>query len=258
VPPIVLLVWFLGIAAKGLAAYRIVRKGLFDSLAIFLAFIVFSVARSTALLCFRDDPSRYRYIAADSMPLMLLAEGFAIVSVFWLLTQNFPRWRRPGTIVLVSLCVLGAAAALAIRKLGVPADWSYGWAQAWEGAILLQRHGMTAMIVVLAGCRLLLALVHNVPVCQVARRASDVLCIDVLLGLVNSILTLWLGRRYPLVAFEGPVLAGLVNGLLWAFWLPAAAAAPYLPAWARNDQDIDWKQCASDLFLRITGKPTSR
>jgi hypothetical protein len=251
-------VWCLGIAAKAVAAWRIARKGLFDSLAIFLAFLLFSVARSTTLLFFRHDPHRYKYIAADSMPLMLLAEGFAIASVYWLLTENFPRWRRPGTIVLACLGTLGAAAALATRKLGVPPDWSYGWAQAWEGAVLLQRYGMIAMLVTLGGARFLVTLVRGVPVRPIARRAADVLCIDAALGLLNSILTMWLGRRYPVLAFHGPVLAGLLNGLLWAFWLPAAAGAekPVAARWSRNHPAIDWRQCASDFALRVTGKFT--
>ena len=107
----ILALWCMGIAAKGLAAYRIVSKGLFNRLPIFWAFILISVARSTALLCFVGNPRRYADIAADSMPMMLVSEAFAITSVYWAVTEFFPRWRKPGTISLAVLSIIGAASA---------------------------------------------------------------------------------------------------------------------------------------------------
>jgi hypothetical protein len=257
VPPIIVVVWCLGIAAKGLAASRIIRKGLFDPLALFLAFLFVSVARSLVLLCLVSNARWYRYIAADSLPMVLLSEGFAIASVYWLLTENFPRWRGVGAAILAGLCVAGATVAAMLRTTATPPEWGYGWGEAWEWAVLIQRHGMTAMAVVLAGVRFLLTLVRGFPVRPIARRAADVLCIDVALGLIGSQLTIWRGHQYPLLAFAWPVFSGLVNGLLWAVWLPAAqpqeTAAAFVPDWARTPQGIDWSQCFSDLLFRLRG-----
>jgi hypothetical protein len=248
-----MVVWCLGIAAKAAAAYRIASKGLFQRLPIFWAFILISVARSIALLCFVNNRRAYAAISADSMPMMLLSEGFAIASVFWVVTENFPRWRKPGTISLSALAIIGTAVALLTRSAAVPKDWGYGWAQLWESAVLVQRHGMVAMVVVLAGIRFLLTLVRMVPVRPVARRAADVLTIDALFGVTGSFLTMWFGRRYPMVAYAWPVLVGLTNGLLWAFWLPAASDGREIDRmrWRRDEESIDWRGCFADLIGRI-------
>jgi hypothetical protein len=256
----IMAVWCMGIAAKGLAAYRIASKGLFHRLPIFWAYILISVARSIALLCFVNNRRAYSAISADSMPMMLLSEGFAIASVFWVVTENFPRWRKPGTISLSALAIIGTAVALLTRSVGVPKDWGYGWAQLWESGVLVQRHGMVAMAVVLLGIRFLLTLVRMVPVRPVARRAADVLFIDVMLGLTCSVVSTWYGRRYPMVAHTLPVLCGLTNGLLWAFWLPAASDGREIDRmrWRRDEEAIDWRACIMDLLGRIRLQFTAR
>jgi hypothetical protein len=253
VPPLIITLWCLGIAAKALAAYRIIRKGLFERIPILWTFIVISVARSTALLCFVRSPRRYADIAADSMPMMLLSEAFAIVSVFWLLTENFPKWRRPGTISLTVLAVLGTSAAVLLRSAAMPKDWGYGWAEAWQVAVVIQRDGMLVMAVVLVGTRVLLTIVRMIPVRPSARRAADVLSIDVALGLTGSIVIIWLGRGIPLLAYAWPTISGLANGLLLAFWLPAAsdACAYRRPHWSHEELPIDWRGCMHDLRCRI-------
>jgi len=252
VTPLIVSLWWIGVAAKALAAWRIVGKGLFHRLPIFWAYIVISVARSSVLLCFAWNSRRYAEIVADSLPMMLLSEAFAITSVFWAVTENFPRWRKPGTISLSALAIIGTASALLVRSAAIPKDWGYNWLQPWELAMLLQRNAMVAMAVVLLGVRFLLALVRMVPVHPVARRAADVLLIDVLLGLVNSTVIMWVGRKYPLVAHLWPVSAGVANGLLWAFWLPAAAdGREFAHARSHYPQAIDWRSCFADLLGRL-------
>jgi hypothetical protein len=260
VSTLIVALWSLGVGAKALAAWRIVRKGLFHRLPIFWAYIVISVARSAVLLCFIGNSRRYADISADSLPMMLLTEAFAITSVFWAVTENFPRWRRPGTISLTALTLIGTAAALLIRTAGIPKDWGYGWAQTWEWALLLQRNVMVAMGVVLLGVRFLLALVRFIPVHSVARRAADVLCIDVAMGVASATLTMWVGRSYPVVAYLAPVLAGITNGVLWAFWLPAASDGRELAheSWRRHETAIDWRGCFVDLIGRIRLQFTER
>jgi hypothetical protein len=245
-------IWWIGVAVKALAAWRIARKGLFHRLPIFWAFIVISVARSVVLLVFGGNSRRYAEIIADSLPMMLLTEAFAITSVFWAVTENFPRWRKPGTISLSALAIIGAASALVVRSAAIPKDWGYNWLQPWELAMLLQRDAMVAMAVVLLGVRFLTVLVRMVPVHPVARRAADVLLIDVLLGMLNSTVVMWLGHRYPALAALWPVSAGVANGLLWAFWLPAAAdGREQVHSRWRPQETIDWRLCFTDLLVRL-------
>jgi hypothetical protein len=252
VTTLVVSIWWIGVATKALAAWRIARKGLFHRLPIFWAYIVISVARSLVLLLFGGNSRRYAEIAADSLPMMLLTEAFAITSVFWAVTENFPRWRRPGTISLSALAIIGSASALVVRSAAIPKDWGYNWLQPWELAVLLQRNAMVAMAVVLLGVRFLTVLVRMVPVHPVARRAADVLLIDVLLGMLHSTVVMWFGHTYPAVAALWTVSAGVANGLLWAFWLPAAADGRELvhARW-RPQETIDWRLCFTDLLGRI-------
>jgi hypothetical protein len=252
VTQLIVSIWWIGVAAKALAAWRIARKGLFHRLPIFWAFIVISIARSVVLLLFGGNSRRYAEIVADSLPMMLLTEAFAITSVFWAVTENFPRWRKPGTISLSALAIIGAASAMAVRTAAIPKDWGYNWLQPWEIAMLLQRNVMVAMAVVLLGVRFLIVLVRMVPVHPVARRAADVLLIDVLLGVLNSLVLMWFGHDYPVFARLFPVSVGVANGLLWAFWLPAAADGRELvhARW-RPQETIDWRLCFTDLLGRI-------
>jgi hypothetical protein len=250
--PLVVSIWWIGVAVKALAAWRIARKGLFHRLPILWAFIVISVARSIVLACFFGDSRRYAEIVADSLPMMLLTEAFAITSVFWAVTENFPRWRKPGTISLSALAIIGAASALLVRSAAIPKDWGYSWLQPWDLAILLQRNAMVGMAVVLLGVRFLTVLVRMVPVHPVARRAADVLLIDVLLGMLSSTVVMWFGYTYPPAARLWTVTVGVANGLLWAFWLPAAADGREVThsRW-RPQETIDWRLCFTDLLGRI-------
>jgi hypothetical protein len=251
VPAPIFAIWYAGIAIKAFAVYRIAKKGLFTRLPLLWAYIAVSVARSIVLAAVRADAKRYADISADTLPMMLLSETFAVVSIFWLLTENFPRWRKPGTISLLTMGAMGAVVALVSRRWGVPDSWTYGWAGAWEMASLLQRHALTVMGLVLVGTRVLLAIARMIPVSPLARRAADALGIDVLLGLAGIAVTMTAGKQYPLAAYAWPTLSGVVNGLLWAFWLPAASDVRE-PAtrWVRGAR-IDWRAGVSDLLGRL-------
>jgi len=253
VPASVLAIWSLALVLKWLAVYRLANKGLFNTLPIFWAYVLISVTRSTVLLFYANDWQRYPVIAADSMPMALLSEAFAITSVYWLVTENFPRWRKPGTISLAALAILGAVSALLLKSVGVPKDWGYGAMRIWDGVMLLQRHGMTMMAVVLAGVRFLLTLVRFVPVRPVARRAVDVLTMDVLMGMSISLVNMAFRDRFPMITFLFPVSCGVVNGFLWAFWLPAVSEEREVkrPRWRGAEESINWRDCFADLVGRI-------
>ena len=253
--------WIVGTGLKALAAWRIASKGLFHRIPIFWTYIVLSVLRTAALLSVSGNRKLYAQIVTDTLPMMLLSEAFAIANVFWAVTENFPRWRRPGTISLAALGLIGTASALLVRSAAIPNEWGTSGVQPWEWAVLLQRNVMVAMAVVLVGVRFLLALVRIVPVHPVARRAADVLCIDVLLGILNSTVVMWSARNeYHLVGLFVPVTSGVINGLLWAFWLPAAVAGRELPAAPSGvyPEAIDWRGCFADLVGRIRFQFTLR
>src|SRR6476660_9035913 len=120
--------WLAGIALRGVAAFRIAHKNLFSRLPFVWAFLVVSVVRSAVLVWLRAKPLRYSEVGGHTMPMLLLSEAFAVVSVFWMVTENFPRWRKPGTILLLAMTLLGGSAAILLRTAWVPKDWVSGWA----------------------------------------------------------------------------------------------------------------------------------
>jgi len=150
---------------------------------------------------------------------MLLMEAFAIVGVFWVVTEKYPNFGRPGTVLLSGLAVIGALACWMTRFLAVPPHWS----AFWQVAVLTQRYVTLVMIVVLAGSRVLLPIVPRIPIRMSARRASDILTIHALFGLASSTVTVGTDGRFPLAASLLPVLSGLVTPMLCAFWLTAAS-----------------------------------
>jgi hypothetical protein len=107
------------------------------------------------------------------------------------------------------------------------------------------------MAIVLAGTRVLLAIARIVPVSPLARRASDILTIHVASTLTGTALTVFLGRQFPLLAFAWPTTTGLLVGLLWAFWLPAASDVRQHSSRAAREGRIDWRAGVADLLGRI-------
>jgi hypothetical protein len=199
--------------------YRLARNGLVWRFPALWAFLLASAMRSVMLIPFQHDPARYAYIYSITGVTMLLIEAFAIVGVFWVVTEKYPNFGRPGTVLLSGLAIIGALACWMTRVVAVPIHWS----AFWQIAMLTQRYVTLVMIVVLAGSRLLLPIVPRIPIRASARRASDILTIHAVFGLASSAVTVGTGGQNPWAASLLPVLGGVVMPLLCAFWLTAAS-----------------------------------
>jgi hypothetical protein len=216
---LVLVLWYAGPAAKAVAVYRLARTGLVWRFPALWAFLVASALQSALLISVQHNPERYAYIYSYTSVMMLLMETFAIVGVFWTVTEKYPNFGRPGTVLLSGLALIGVLACWMTRFLAVPPHWSVFW----QIAMLTQRYVTLVMIVMLAGSRILLPIVPRIPIRVSARRASDILTIHALFGLASSAVTVGTGGRFPWAASLLPVLGGMVTPLLCAFWLTAAS-----------------------------------
>jgi hypothetical protein len=216
---LVLALWYAGPAVKAVAVYRLARNGLVERFPALWAFLIASALQSVLLIAFQRHQQRYAYIYSYTSVIMLLMEAFAIVGVFWVVTEKYPNFGRPGTVFLSGLAVIGALACWMTRFLAVPPHWS----TFWQVAVLTQRYVTLVMIVVLAGSRLLLPIVPRIPIRASARRASDILTIHALFALASSAVTVGTDGRFPWAASLLPVLGGVVSPLLCAFWLTAAS-----------------------------------
>src|SRR5262245_4919403 len=110
VTTLILVLWYAAIAAKAAAAYRLYRDGLVTRFATLWVYLVVCTTRSVALLPFQGDLERYQRLYAYSMPLVSLLEGFAVAGVFWAVAEQYPRFRRPGSVILSCLAGIGACA----------------------------------------------------------------------------------------------------------------------------------------------------
>jgi hypothetical protein len=182
VKTLILVLWYAAIAAKAGAAYRLYRDGLITRFATLWAYLVVSSARSIILLGLQTDLHRYQLLYTYTVPLMLLLQGFAVAGVFWAVAEQYPRFRRPGSVILACLAGIGACAAWLTHFVAVPPDWS----APWQMASLLERHTMLVMTIVLAGTRFFLPRIPGIPIRPSAKRAADILCIYTALGLTAS------------------------------------------------------------------------
>lgn len=216
---LVLVLWYAGPAAKAVAVYQLARKGLVWRFPMLWAFLVASALQSALLIPFQHIPATYAYIYSYTSVPLLLMETFAIVGVFWVVTEKYPNFGKPGTILLSGLAIAGALACWMTRFAAVPLHWS-GF---WQVAVLTQRYVTLVMIVLLAGTRLLLPIIPRIPIRPSARRASDILTIHALFLLASAALTVGTGAHNALLVSLVPVVGGVVMPLLFACWLTAAS-----------------------------------
>src|SRR5205085_8729784 len=159
-------------------------------------FLVITVLRSlglVALLAVTHNRGQYMRVQAYTTPLVLLLEAFAVAGVFWAVAEQYPRFRRPGSIILGCLAGIGASAAWLIHVVGVPHSWS----APWQAAQLLERNCVLAMTVVLAGTRFFLPRIPGIPIRPSARRMADVFAASAVVELVASAFLIGTGAKHP-------------------------------------------------------------
>jgi len=158
-------------------------------------YLVVCTARSCILLALKNDRRHYLQVQAYTLPLMLLLQGLAVAGVFWAVAEQYPRFRRTGSVILACLAGIGASAAWLTHFVAVPTGWSAPWQLAW----LLERNSLLVMIVVLAGTRILLPRIPGIPIRPSAKRMADILTATVALELAASALFIAAGNKYVVV-----------------------------------------------------------
>lgn len=214
------MLWVASIGLNGFAALILARKSRYFRL--FWLFMVASFARSAWLLSATDSHDRYTWIASHTAPVMIVLEALAVLQIFWALTDNYPRWHFAGTVFLSGLVLCGAFGAWLLRSVGTPAEWS----GTWQAAYLLQRHWMVGCAIVMMLMRWMVKTFSSelMPVRPITQRAADCLAVSIAMGAITAQLVMLAGTPVPVWARCVGPLAGVVNGLLWALWLPRASA----------------------------------
>jgi hypothetical protein len=215
--------WFLVTMAKGFAAHRIWRNGLLPRLPTLWLLLIASAIQGVALMVFLNAPPRYALIYSWSSWMILLLEGLTVVWVFRAVTEKYPRFGHPGTVLLTGFAIIGACACWMVGFLAPPP----GWTKAWEIAVFVQRDASLVMIAMLAGSRILLPRVSGIPIRKSAQRASDILTLYVLAAFAGSAFTVATGARYPFFVSLIPIVNGGVFAVLCAVFLtPASDVCP--------------------------------
>jgi hypothetical protein len=215
----ILTMWCAAIVIKAIAAYLLVRNGLVRRFPALWAYISFCAVSSAVLLYLHSQPQLYVYAFSVVNYVQLVLESLAIIGVFWAVTERYPNFGRPGTILLSTLGMIGITAAWSGRSIAVPELWE----QSWRLALLLERHLSLVMITVLAGTRAALALTRVIPVRPSARRAADILTLHAIMGLAAASYAIGTSMRYPALASILPLADHILMGILIATRLTKAS-----------------------------------
>ena len=171
----------------------------------------------------------YRQVYEFTMGPVITLECAAIISVFFVLVENYKAFRKVAIVGMAILVVLGIAVAWSTRNVGAPA--SHGIRVT---VVLWQRYGSLTLVGLLAGIALLLPRTEYLPLRVSAQRAMAIMTVDSAEGLLESSITLilagWTARaplwaRWTVTLF--PFVLRTAIGALWLFWMtPASDADP--------------------------------
>jgi hypothetical protein len=228
---VLMVVWFAATLAKGVAAYVLWRNGLKSRLPTLWVLLMALCTQGIALMVVHRDPMRYALVYAWSSWMILLLEGLSVVWVFRAVTEKYPRFGHPGSVLLTGLAIIGACACWMVGFLAPPA----GWSKAWEIAMFVQRDVGLVMIAMLAGSRLLLPQVSGIPIRKSARRASDILTLYVLTACAGSAFTVATAGRHAFASTLIPLVNGGALAVFCAVFLTRASDVceeARTPAWA--------------------------
>jgi hypothetical protein len=233
---LILVFWYAAIAAKAAAAYRLYRDGLITRFATLWVYLVVCTARSLTLLAFQDNLRRYKEVFTYSMPLVSLLEGFAVAGVFWAVAEQYPRFRKPGSVILTCLAGIGACAAWLTHFVAVPDEWS----APWQMASLLERHTLLAMTVVLAGTRFFLPRIPGIPIRPSAKRAADILCVNTTVAFIATSVLIGTDGSQSLFAQLLKVCGGFFSMSALALFVTKASdhTSDLRPVTARDEAEM--------------------
>ena len=222
--------WCAAIGAKSLAAYRLLRNGAARLMPGLWVYLVAGICRSVLMLALEGSP-QYGMVYAATVPIMVVAEGFAITSIFWRMVEHYPRFRVAGSIFLSTFCVLGAMLGLVVRMVGVG---PYG--PLIQASLLFQGYGAVAMLVVLGGARVFLPRDPALPIRRSAQDAADVMAFSLVTNMAASVFAAKWGLEWGGVARMLPLIGGIASCCLWAFTVNPQTDPVARPRYATEEE----------------------
>ena len=247
--------WYAAAAMKTIAAYRLLKTGLFRRYPTLLALFIASAADHLVLISMIHHPQGARLWYSVVSPLMFLLDGGAVIGIFWVALEGFPQLRKPGVALLSAVALVAGLAAYWTRSVAIPAS---GWSLTWQVAILLQRHAGLVLIAILTATRFLISGLSYTPIRLSAKRAADILmaqAVAVIWGV--PVFTVATGAQFPAMTQILPLAGGiLAAGLCALFLTPESDKLPATKL-AHEERGSDASRRALDLemdgFRRLAG-----
>lgn len=222
---LIIVLWYAAISAKLFAAYRLILTGMARRFPVLCGFFVITAVQHAALIAMVGNAAMARRWYAIMEPASLVIEGIMVASLFWCVAEFIPKFRNPGTVLLVGIAALSGLAAYITATVGVPKAWS----PTWEAAILTQRYAGFIMAAILGFARLLPWISQHVPARPSARLAVDIMLFHSAVFVLGSAIfmaaTAW---RYQVVSAVVQLVGSILTAGLCVALLTRASDA-YLP-----------------------------
>ena len=201
--------WATAAALKLSTVARMSWNGLIKRFPLVALFLGFCAVRSLVLMNLRGNHHWYKTVFSITLPFALMAEGAAILAVFWAVAVNYPNFRTFGSLLLTILGVGGAIAAWSSYALSIPQSTLR------DTMLLFQQSSSMFMVIILAGSRLALPRSNRIPIPKVAQRAADIFLLDVLVGVASAYFIRRYGFEYPALVNTASLLPEVMIGILW-------------------------------------------
>jgi hypothetical protein len=209
--------WYLALAAKAVAIWRLLASGIYQRLPVLFVYFCFSFIQQAGFSLIWHRPPLYAAWYIRTEPLMLALDYAMVVSLYWAVAEFFPRFRIAGTFVLSSVSLVAAVTAYLTRAFGAPPR---GWEAAWQTILIYQRGVGVVLIAVLAAARLLNGFHRLFPIRTCALRAADIM-------LLHGIVFVWgvatfrtiAGESYGNLAFVLGLGGSAITSILCAIFL---------------------------------------
>jgi len=202
---------------------------------VFLALLVSN--GGSALLGAYFYTRHYVWLLARFTPTIVLCEAAAVVGVFFAMTEHYPRFRGPGTVLLGILGGLGTAASVAVSGLlgHMPPGGVAQFAAATQMYVLL------LMAFLLVGIRAVLPRIDGIPIRRSAGRAANILLVRAVTGSMCGWAATYYFGRHTAGYYLVPLFADLAVAALWLFCLTPASdvcKAPIPPTEAEKAEFV--------------------
>jgi hypothetical protein len=212
--------WCAGPVLDLAAACRMARNGLIQQYRLVVFYLLISVLRSALLVASWRHQESYHRLFDSTLPVALMAQALAILATFWVVVENYPKFRGIGAVALAVLIAFGIAITWATRNIGMAQSYSRR-----EGVLLMERHSLLIMVSLVIGVAVLLPKFSEIPIRKSATRVATILGLDAgcyfiiaAIGLATTAYVARLQVNPRFVITFIPFIVRIGIGLLWLLW----------------------------------------